>query len=341
MSRILLTGASGFVGSHVLEHLLVSTQDDIVCPVSFRHLGMPLRLEHVLASRPEHAHRVRVVMHDLTAPIDPRTADAFGDVDQVWNIASQSHVDRSISDPGPFIRNNVDLMTNMIDWAREAKPSLFLHMSTDEVYGPAHGGHRHVEWETHKPSNPYAASKSVQESIAFAAWRTYGLPVVITNTMNIIGERQDREKFLPLVIGRILRGERIDVHASPEGVPGSRFYLHARNLADAWDHLSTRAPALYANGAGEPDRYHIVGEREVDNVTLVRMVHDAVKRHHPGTVPAPDVHLMSFHAARPGHDLRYALDGAKLAGTGWTAPVGLDESLDRTVRWYLNNRSWL
>ena len=190
--KILLTGASGFVGSHVLRHLLLNTGAEIVCPVTFRHKGAAPRLWGAWQGHPSLRDRLDVLPGvDLCAPIDSVTESAIGPVDYILNVASESHVDRSITEPGAFIRNNVLLMTNLLDYARRVEPRMFLQMSTDEVYGPAHGERRHKEGEPYRPSNPYSASKAAQEVICFSYWRTYGVPVVITNTMNIIGEMQD------------------------------------------------------------------------------------------------------------------------------------------------------
>lgn len=332
---IFLTGAAGFVGSHVLRHLLVNTDARITCPVTFRHKGTPRRIDLAIGGDPAYRDRVDIIRLDLTAPIDSVTEAMVGPVDVIMNVASESHVDRSITDPGPFIRNNVDLMINVLDYARRVKPRMVLQMSTDEVYGPAYGDHRHSEWETIAPSNPYSASKAAQEAISFSFWRTFMVPVVVTNTMNIIGEAQDSEKFLPKVIRSVQAGVPMTVHCAPDGTPGSRFYLHARNLADAWVHLmNTHKPQMYPDHI-EPSKFNIVGEREVDNVTMVNMIAEAMGR------PEPAIERVSFHASRPGHDLRYALDGSKMAGTGWRAPVSFDESLNRTVGWYLDSPAWL
>ena len=341
--RILLTGAGGFVGSHVLRHLLQNTNYEIVCPVTFRHKGLPTRIQSAAqASDPitafEYRHRINVVMCELTAPIDEVTAAKFGDVDAIWNVASESHVDRSIEDPAGFALNNHLLMSNLLEYARKARPQLFLHMSTDEVYGPAYGLHRHAEGEPHRPSNPYSASKAAQEAMAFAYWRTYGLPVVITNTMNIIGEMQDREKYLPKIMRSVEQGLVLPIHTSAEGVSGSRFYLHARNLADAWLWLTKRyldeGVPSYADGHLDLDRWNVVGEREISNVDLAQMVAGFMGKELLWEA-------VDFHSSRPGHDLRYALDGRKLEDAGWKAPFSLEDSLRRTVEWTLAHREWL
>ena len=337
--RILLTGASGFVGSHVLRHLLVNTDWEIVTPVTFRHKGDSERIASALEGNEAWHRRVHVIMCDLTQTLSHRTKLRFGDVSEIWNVASESHVDRSIEEPGPFIANNVALMTNLLDYARELGDDLdlFLQMSTDEVYGPAPAGYAHVEWDTIKPSNPYSASKAAQEAIAFSYWRTYNVPVVITNTMNIIGEMQDPEKFVPMTIQKLLNGEPMTVHVSPTDVSGSRFYLHARNLADAWLYLSRQFEALDVNTypySTEPDRFHIVGEYEVYNDEMVNTIGEILG------VPA-NIERVNFHESRPGHDLRYALDGDKIAGLGWVAPMPFFESLRRTVEWTVKHPEWL
>ena len=222
--KILITGVSGFVGSHVLRHLLTKTNYHITGIASFAHKGTSKRLKTQLQGTDP--KRFELVLHDLSEPLKLKTK-----FDCILNLASESHVDRSIEEPKPFIENNVKLILNMLEYARNYPPKKFIHISTDEVYGPA--THNHKEGEPHRPSNPYSASKAAQEDICYAYWRTYNLPIVITNTMNIIGELQDKEKFVPMVIDKIINNQPIPIHASPNGVIGSRYYLHARNQADA------------------------------------------------------------------------------------------------------------
>lgn len=329
--RVLLTGAAGFLGSHCLRHLLVNTDWHVVCPVSFSHRGLPERLTETVHDEWD---RVSIVRCDLAAPVADTTEALFGRIDHIINYASESHVDRSIADPAPFIRNNIDIVVNLLEYARRAGPATFVQISTDEVYGPAPAGYANTEWDPTVPSNPYSASKAAQEAIAIAYWRTYNVPLVVTNCMNLIGEMQDPEKYVPMLISRIERGETVPIHSSPDGQVGSRFYLHARNLADAVLFLIRRGQvASYRDGADRPDRWNVVGEREVDNLEMARMIADLLGK-------PLHYNLVDFHTSRPGHDLRYALDGAKLAGAGWSAPIGLDESLKRLVEWTLARPLW-
>lgn len=339
--KVLLTGASGFVGSHVLRHLLISTDFEIVAPYTFRHKGLPARIASSVCDQPEWRERVTLIHWDLTAPADTLTLRQLQGCAAFLNVASESHVDRSITEPGPFIRNNVDIMLNVLEAARKVHPALLLQMSTDEVYGPAPLGYSHREWDAVLPSNPYSASKAAQEAIATSYWRTYGVPVVITNTMNIIGEMQDPEKFLPMIIHNLRDRQPVTVHVSPEGVSGSRFYLHARNLADAWlfllGDLIERVPQY--PDVQRPYRVNIVGERETANTNLVYDVGRimGLPEHEIDALIQP----VAFHASRPGHDLRYALDGSRLARLGWRAPVSMDDALERTVKWTLEHPEWL
>jgi dTDP-glucose 4,6-dehydratase len=334
MRRVLLTGAGGFCGAHALEHFLATTDWQIVCTDSFRHKGKTDRIREVLAGRPEDRNRVRVVTHDLRAPLSVQLAREIGPVDYLVSMASESHVDRSITEPRQFIENNVQLVLSLLDYARTVEVEKFLHISTDEVYGPAPVGHDHAEGEPHRPSNPYSASKAAQEAIIYSYWRTYGMPCGISNTMNIIGERQDPEKFVPLVLSRVLKGETVPIHASPQGEPGSRFYLHARNQADALRFLlETQRFPRYADGA-DIGRWNVVGEVEVDNL---RMAEKIAEYAHCSLI----YDLVDFHSQRPGHDLRYALDGSKMHTLGWTPPLPLFESLRRTVEWTMAHPEWL
>lgn len=328
MKTILVTGAYGFAGSHFVEHAIKTTDFNIVALYSFRHLGCPYR--HI------DNERVKPIFHDLNAPISNRLSYEIGPVDIIVNLAAQSHVERSIQDPVPFVQNNVNSVLHILEFAKERKVEAFIQVSTDEVYGPAIGDDKHEEWREIIPSNPYAASKAAQEALAISYWRTYNLPLIITNTMNMIGPRQDKEKFVPMCIKKIINGEHLEIHGQ-NGSVGSRQYLHAKSHADGilWLLNKTRInkydPRIECYQ--RPDRYNIVGEREVDNLELAQTIARLLNKDFKYT-------LVDFHSARPGHDKRYALDGSKIASLGWRPPFTIEETLKETISYALEQPRW-
>ncbi len=326
MKKVLLTGVGGFVGSHLLEHILVNTNWDVVGIASWRHKGTPERVFDSIHYQ-NNKHRVEIITHDLSAPFTESLIEMIGPVDYIFNLASDSHVDRSITDPVPFIENNIKVALNMLELARIVKPSMFIQFSTDEVYGAAPKGVDFKEWSTYLPSNPYAASKAAQESIAVSYWRTYGVPVVITNCMNIFGERQDKEKYVAKIIDCIKNDKTLTIHGS-EGNIGTRFYLHARNIADAVVWIANYVePIMYSDGgADRPEKFNICGEKEIDNLSLAQMIAEIMNK-------PLKYELVEFHHTRPGHDRRYALDGTKLRERGWNQPLNLFDSLVKTIQW--------
>ncbi len=341
MKNVLLTGGGGFIGGHTFAHIMHNTDWHVTIIDSFRHKGKTDRITEMLESHPDWRERLAVITHDLKAPFSPQLIERIGPVNYIINMASESHVDRSITDPRDFIENNVHLTLTMLEYARvlalQLKSPLekFIQISTDEVYGPAPDGHNHKEGEPHKPSNPYSASKAAQEDICYAYWRTYNLPIAITNTMNIIGEMQDPEKFLPMLIKGIKAGRIVTIHANADGSKiGSRFYLHARNQADALIFLLKGADFTLYDAGNDIDRFNVVGEYEINNLELAQKVAKILDKelHHE---------LVDFHSSRPGHDLRYALDGSKLAALGWKAPLSFDDSLKNTVEWTIDHPEWL
>lgn len=329
--QIVITGSAGFVGANTVEHILEKTDWQIIGIDSFRHGGFSARVRHLLGPR------YRIITHDLSTPVDTHTIASLGRVDYVLNLASNSHVDHSIENPAPFIENNTKLMTSVMDMCRALKPEKIIHCSTDEVYGPALHGHFHAEWDNFYPSNPYAASKVAQEAVAFSYWRTYGMPVMLTRCMNMIGPFQGREKFLPLIIRKVSAGEKVTIHGSAEK-SGSRMYLHAKNLADAWLYiLQNVTPIFYTHDTERlqrPEAFNVIGDEELTNLELAKLVASIMGKplHHE---------FQDFHSVRPGHDLRYALNGSKLRALGWNPPMALRESIEKTIEWYLNRPEWL
>ena len=329
MTRILLTGAGGFLGSHCLEYVLENTGWDVIATDSFRNKGLTDRISYVLGRDPAWRSRVEVVTHDLRAPFSEQMIMRMGGISHVLAFASESDVPRSIADPVAFIRNNMEIALTTLELCRRTSPETVVWVSTDEVYGC---GGMHEEWDTPLPSNPYSASKAAQESIAVSYWRTFGLPVVIVNCVNGIGERQDPEKFLPLLMRKIASGDTVEVHGTREQV-GSRRYVHAQDLASAIVHITAKLPAArFGDGADRPDKYHVAGSDPVSNLELIRRVAEIMDR-------PLRYELAGF--PRPGHDITYGMCGAKLAAAGWVPLIPPGEALRGIVEWTLAHPEWL
>jgi len=337
--NVLVTGVGGFVGSHCLEYWLDKTDWNFIVIDSFRHKGTFSRLDAIPNLD---LNRVKIFRHDLSVPIDRQLenrilgrevgVDGEDSIDYIINIASDSAVERSITDPGQCWKNNCDVIFNMLEFARRVKPDLFLQFSTDEVYGEAEPKQAHHEWDVIMPSNPYSASKAAQEALAISYWRTYDVPVMLLNVMNIIGERQDTEKFLPKLIYKIATDQKMEIYGEPGNI-GSRYYIHAKNVADAIMFLSNMKPKMYSE-AKRPDRYNVVGDLEMDNLQVAQVVAIYMKK-------TLDYRLIPAEKARKGYDKRYALDGNKLYDLGWKHPYPTLQSIQQIVEWTLDNPHWI
>lgn len=321
--RILITGGAGFVGHHFVEHFIRNTDHELIVWDKLTYASTWARLQDIGATENKRAKCLSV---DFAKPIPDGIKKETGKVHYILHLGAESHVDRSIDDPKPFIVSNVLGTHHMLQFAKEVDAH-FCYFGTDEVFGPAPQGVNYKEGDRHFPANPYAATKSGAEMLVLAYANTYGIQCMITRCMNLFGERQHPEKFIPLLIRKVQAGESVTIHADRERKnAGSRFYIHARNCADAYLHL------LEKLGVG--DVWHIVGEREVNNLALAEMVAQILGK-------PLNYELVDFHSSRPGHDLRYALDGSKLSEAGWTVPKTFEQSLQKTVEWFLARPEWL
>lgn len=325
--NVLLTGGAGFIGHHLVEHLLVNTDFNIICIDRLDASGTVHRLKEVMDIYPRHASRVKFMYHDLKAPINGFVANNIGRIDYILHLAAASHVDRSIEDPMSFVMDNVVGTTNLLNYAKELDSlELLINFSTDEVFGPAPLGVLYKEWDRYDSTNPYSASKAGAEEMCLAFANTYKMPIINTHCMNVFGERQHPEKYIPMCINKILTGEKITVHASASGEPGKRHYIHARNVSSAVLFLLTHWQ--------QRQKYNIVGEKEVDNLQLAQLIADVMEK-------PLNYELVDYHSSRPGHDLRYAMDGNKMKRLGWNLTDNFEEGLKQTVIWTLENKRWL
>lgn len=336
MTRILITGASGFVGSHLVEEVLGWTDWEAVALVRGKTIGDLRRLIDTHAAS-VHGDRVRVIACDLGYGINGAVDAQIGHIDYVCHLAANSHVDRSITSPVEFFQDNVMGTVHLLEWARRRRVQKFINFNTDEVFGPAVGGYDFKEEDRWRPSNPYSGSKAGQAAVGYSYFTTFGVPVVTTHMMNIFGERQSSEKLIPKAIKKLLGGAPMPIHCristgaaettEPHLVSevGERHWMHASCVANA---------TLFLLARGQPGEfYNVVGE-ERSNLAIVQAV---------ARIMGKDLKVLyqDFHRQRPGHDRRYSLDGGKLKAMGWVPPVSLEASLSRTVGWYLAHPEWL
>ena len=324
---IVITGGCGFIGHHFVQHVLKNTDWNMIIldKLNYASMGLERVREIGCFGNP----RVKMLTYDLQHELTIGMMHEIGfDVDYIVHMAAETHVDNSIASPVDFIHNNVMSTVHLLEFARKCKNlKLFFYFSTDEVYGPALNDKLFVEDERHNPTNPYSASKSAAEQICVSYANTYAVPVIRINVMNAFGERQHVEKFIPKVIRAVQKGEKVFIHSYPDKITsGTRFYIHARNIAAAVLFLIERGVI------GES--YNLTGEREISNLEMAQHIASVMKM-------KLDYELVDFHSSRPGHDLRYGLDGSKMEKMGWKMPIGFEDALTRTVQWTLTNPQWL
>lgn len=326
MKKYLITGGCGFIGHHIVEHVLKSNLVDeviVVDKLAYASMGFD-RLRDIKVFDDT---RVRTFTFDFTQPFPDEMIKEFGKVDYILHIGAETHVDNSILNPSLFVRSNVIGTMEVLELHRKIKAQYMLYFSTDEIFGPAPAGISYREWDRYNSTNPYSASKAGAEELCMAYANTYNMPIMVTHTMNVFGERQHPEKFIPMVIRKVNNGEVVTIHADKtRTVSGTRMYIHARNVANALSFLLEKGETR--------QKYNIVGEKEVSNLDMSKFIAEYLGKE-------LKYEMVDFHSSRPGHDLRYALDGTKMANLGWTIPLTFEESLRKTIHWYLQNPRWL
>ena len=341
MKNILVTGGAGFIAHHLILYLLNHTNWNIVSLDRLDYSGNLNRLDNVVSNlTKEQKSRLKIVFHDLKSEINPWIKKELGDIDIILHLAAGSHVDRSIDYPMEFVLDNVVGTANILEYARIINKSneleRFIYFSTDEVFGPAPRGVDYKENDRYNSTNPYSATKAGGEELAVAYENTYKLPIYITHTMNVFGERQHPEKFIPMCIKKIRDGESVTIHSDKsKKIPGSRHYIHAEDVAEAiYFILTNKLDDEIDFGGAKCPKFNIVGSEELDNLELAKIIAASQGKN-------LKYEMVDFHSSRPGHDLRYSLSGEKMKKLGWQPSIKLTERIKQVVDWSLNNVNWI
>ena len=341
MKNVLITGGAGFIAHHLIYFLLKNTDWNLVSLDRLDYSGNLNRLDSILSKlKPEQKSRVKIVYHDLKSEINPWIRKELGEIDIILHLAAGSHVDRSIDFPMEFVLDNVVGTANILEYARSINKSnrleRFVYFSTDEIFGPAPKGVDYKENDRYNSTNPYSASKAGGEELSVAYQNTYGLPVYITHTMNVFGERQHPEKFIPMCIKKIRDGETVTIHSDKsKKIAGSRHYIHAEDVAEAiYFLISNKIESKIDFGGAKCPKFNIVGSEEIDNLELAKIIASCQGKE-------LKYQMVDFHSSRPGHDLRYSLSGEKMKKLGWKPSIKLTERIKQVVEWSLNNENWI
>ncbi|MDC0193088.1 GDP-mannose 4,6-dehydratase [Pelagibacteraceae bacterium] len=344
MKKILVTGGAGFIGHHFINYILENTDWEIVSIDRLDFSGNLNRINDIFenGNNKELArNRVRVVFHDLRAEINDFIASDLGEFDYIVHMAASSHVDRSISDPMSFVQDNVVATCNILNFAKNIKNlNKFIYFSTDEIFGPAPKEIKYKERDRYNSTNPYSATKAGGEELAVAFQNTYKMPIIVTHTMNVFGERQHPEKFIPMTIKNVRDNKKVFIHSNKEKTKaGSRHYIHANDVSSACKFLLTKnyedlVKSNYDFGGAICPKFNIVGAIELDNLQLAQEIARAQNKE-------LIYEFVDFHSSRPGHDLRYALDGDLMKKLGWEPSQEINKRIQQVVSWSLKNDRWL
>jgi dTDP-glucose 4,6-dehydratase len=339
VGTLLITGGAGFIGSNLVQYALDHTTDHLLVLDKLTYAGSLLNLAGPLKDR-----RVTFIQGDIADAAIVARVFAEHRPTAVLNLAAETHVDRSIDGPRPFIDTNIVGTFVLLEAARAFVTGLdaasrdafrFLHVSTDEVYGTLGPRGLFTEDTPYAPNSPYAASKAAADLLARASFHTYGLPVLITNCSNNYGPYQFPEKLIPLMLLNALEGRPLPIYGDGGNV---RDWLHVE------DHC---AGILLVLASGRPgEKYNIGGGNERTNLEIVDRICDAAEAlrpaaSNPALKGASYRDLQTFVPDRPGHDRRYAIDATRIRRElGWAPRHAFAEGLASTARWYVDHRDW-
>lgn len=330
--NLMVTGGCGFIGSNFIRFLLNNSdfRGNIINVDKLTYAGNPENLADVALKFKERYFFLQIDICDTKA-----LEQVFSsyEIDAVCHFAAESHVDRSIKNPGNFIQTNIVGTFNLLECAkaRSDKFRLFHHVSTDEVYGSLGPEGLFYEDTPYKPNSPYSASKAASDHLVRAYYKTFGLPATISNCSNNYGPYQFPEKLIPLVILNALEEKPLPV------------YGDGKNIRD-WLYVEDHCRAIWTimNEGQIGQMYNVGGSAEMENISIVRMICDILDEIRPSGINGGRRRLITFVADRPGHDRRYAIDFTKLhTNLGWLPQESFSSGLRKTILWYLNETKWL
>lgn len=333
--KILVTGGAGFIGSAVIRHLIKHTDHEVLNIDKLTYAGNLESLKEIDQSPKYQFKQMDICETDqITKAIEAFQPDA------IMHLAAESHVDRSIDGPAAFIQTNIVGTYTLLEAARkywmnlgpEAKQHFrFHHISTDEVYGDLEGTtDLFTETTSYAPSSPYSASKASSDHLVRAWYRTYGLPVLVTNCSNNYGPYHFPEKLIPLVILNALDAKPLPVYGNGQQI---------RDWLFVEDHARALYKVVTEGVVGET--YNIGGHNEKQNIEVVKTICKILDELKPQSSGQSYESLITFVKDRPGHDLRYAIDAAKIKNElGWSPTETFETGIRKTVEWYLNNLEW-
>jgi dTDP-glucose 4,6-dehydratase len=333
--RILVTGGAGFIGSAVIRHIIQNTQHQVLNVDKLTYAGNLESLTSV-----DNNERYQFSQTDICDQVELEKIFQEFQPDAVMHLAAESHVDRSIDGPAAFIQTNIVGTYSLLEAARKYWLSLtvetkeafrFHHISTDEVYGDLEGTtDLFIETTPYAPSSPYSASKASSDHLVRAWQRTYGLPTIVTNCSNNYGPYHFPEKLIPLVILNALDAKPLPIYGKGDQI---------RDWLFVEDHARALYQVVTEGVVGET--YNIGGHNEKQNIEVVKTICKILDELKPQSTGQKYETLITFVKDRPGHDLRYAIDAAKIEKElGWTPQETFETGIRKTVEWYLNNLDW-